>query len=476
MPASGNRRSKIICTLGPATDRPGMIEAMIEAGMNVARLNFSHGSHQEHADRLDRVRAAAEARGAFVGCMADLQGPKIRVGKLADGFVDLVAGAPLVITTDEVPGSSERIPTDYPQLPEDAKPGDPLLLDDGNLALEVVRVDGNDVHCTVTVGGKLKSRKGISLPRSRVSAPSLTEKDQTDLLFALEAGIDMIAMSFVRKPEDIRHAREIMAKVGRRVPIIAKIEKREALDRFTEILEETDAIMIARGDLGVELAIQEVPTVQKEIISACNNLGVPVITATQMLESMIHSPRPTRAEANDVANAVFDGTDACMLSAESAAGDYPLESVRMMDSIIREAEEFRHDNTPDAHVLDREAALEDAVGQAASLLAGQLQARAIVAFTTSGASARRVSKWRPGCAIYAATPSIHTARALTLIWGVSPMLVPQARDVDSMIVAAEGTAMRLGLLDLGDTCVFTAGVPVGLSGSTNMLKVHQVRR
>ena len=474
MVAPTDRRTKIVGTLGPATDPEGRLEALIDAGLNVARLNFSHGDHAGHHRRLERVRAASRARGRPVGILADLQGPKIRIGRFADDEVQLVQGARFIITTQECPGDVERVSTDYPALPGDVQPGDPLLLDDGNIHLEVKDVGDDEVTCEVVVGGVLKSRKGISLPRSRVSAPSLTEKDEADLVFALEIGVDMVALSFVRKPDDIQHARTIMEKLGRRVPIIAKIEKREALDRFSEILEVTDAIMIARGDLGVELPIHEVPVVQKEIISACNKRGVPVITATQMLESMVAVPRPTRAEANDVANAIFDGTDATMLSAETASGAYPVESVEVMDSIIQEAEEFQHDNIPDEHVLDRDAALEDAVGQAAGLLARQVSASAIVAFTSSGASARRVAKWRPSCPVYAATPSIQTARTLTLIWGVTPLLVPQARDVDNMVASAEQAARKAGYLGPGDVCVVTAGVPVGFAGTTNMLKIHQV--
>lgn len=468
------RRAKIVCTLGPATDAPGVLEDLVRGGMNVARLNFSHGTHESHQQRLERVRAAAQATGCHIGVLADLQGPKIRIGRFAEGQVDLEMDAAFRITTEEVSGTVEEVSTDYPQLPEDVNPGDPLLLDDGNIELEVERVEGQVVHCRVRVGGILKDRKGISLPRSRVSAPSLTDKDQTDLLFALEAGVDMVALSFVRKPEDIFQVKSIMQKLGRRVPIIAKIEKREALDRFSEILEVTDAVMVARGDLGVELPIHQVPVVQKEIIAACNNLGVPVIVATQMLESMVQLPRPTRAEANDVANAIFDGADACMLSAETASGDYPLDAARIMGSIIQEAEEFQHDNIPDEHVLDRNAALGDAVGQAAGLLARQVNARSIIAFTSSGASARRVAKWRPACPIYAATPSIQTARALTLIWGVQPLLVPQAKDLDAMVASAEATARKRKILDAGDTCVITAGVPVGFAGATNTVKIHQV--
>jgi pyruvate kinase len=452
-----------------------MIEDLIRAGMNVARLNFSHGTHQEHLLRLERVRQASRALETNVGVLADLQGPKIRIGHFERDEVRLLNGADFTITTRKVPGTADLVSTDYDALCGDVQAEDPLLLDDGNIELRVVEVGEEDILCKVIVGGILKSRKGINLPRSRVSAPSLTEKDETDLIFALESGVDLVALSFVRKPEDIAHARMIMEKIGRRVPIIAKIEKREALDRFSEILETTDAIMIARGDLGVELPIHEVPIVQKEIISACNNLGVPVITATQMLESLREVPRPTRAEASDVANAIFDGTDACMLSAETASGAYPREAVRVMDAIIREAEEFRHDNIHDGYILDRDSAMEDAVGQAAGLLASQVQARAIIAFTTSGSSARRVSKWRPECPILAATPSAQTARALTVIWGVSPLVVPQARDVDSMIEAAEQAARKAEFLSPGDRFVITAGVPVGFAGTTNLIKIHQVQ-
>lgn len=470
-----SRRAKIVCTLGPATDPPGVIEELIRSGMNVARLNFSHGTHHEHQQRLDRVREATRALGTNVGVLADLQGPKIRIAYFEDDEVLLANDAEFTITTEKVPGNQERVSTDYPALPGDVQEGDPLLLDDGNLELEVLEVGETDVRCRVIVGGILKSRKGINLPRSRVSAPSLTEKDEADLLFALEAGVDMVALSFVRKPEDVAHARNIMEKLGRRVPIISKIEKREALDRFSEILETTDAVMIARGDLGVELPIHQVPIVQKEIISACNNIGVPVITATQMLESLRTVPRPTRAEASDVANAVFDGTDACMLSAETASGAYPVEAVQVMHSIIHEAEEFRHDNIPDEYVLDRDSATEDAVGQAAGLLARQVHSQAIIAFTSSGASARRVAKWRPACPIIAATPSAQTARALTVIWGVTPLVVPQARDVDTMIASAEQAARDAQFLSPGDSFVITAGVPVGFHGTTNLIKIHHVQ-
>ncbi len=468
------RRAKIVCTLGPATKTPEMIGGLIDAGMDVARLNFSHGDYETHLSLLRTVRAEAEKRGRAVGILQDLQGPKIRVGRFAKGPVDLVAGAEFTITTREIQGDARAVSTTYKHLPHDVKPGDTILLDDGYLQLQVAAVDGEDVKTRVVEGGLLKDNKGINLPGVQVSAPALTDKDKADLAFGLRAGVDFIALSFVRDPADVREARRLATADDQRVPIIAKIEKPEAIARLDEIVEVADGIMVARGDLGVELGPEKVPLIQKRLIEATNARGKVVITATQMLESMIENPRPTRAEASDVANAVLDGTDALMLSAESASGKYPLQAVRTMSRIIREIEQSSYYRLNlEATNLDMPVSA-NAVAHAAVVAARQMKIKVIAVVSDSGGVARLVSEYRPEATIVALTTSEVTYRRLALYWGVTPVLVAPAATTDEMFYRVEDVLKRRNLADVGEQVVITMGVPVGSGESTNLLKVHRV--
>lgn len=470
--------TKIVCTLGPASAREDTLAAMIEAGMDVARLNFSHGTHEDHARTYELIQRVAGRLGAFVGVLADLQGPKIRTGEMpAEGAVLLTEGAELTITTDACVGTPARVSTTYQHLPLDVKPGDRILLDDGLLELRVEGTAGHEVLCRVITGGLLGAHKGINLPGVAVSAPCLTEKDLADVRFALDLGVDYLALSFVREPQDVHRLREFCQACGREVPIVTKLEKPEALDHLDEIVGASDAVMIARGDLGVELSPEAVPIWQKRIIAACALQGKPVITATQMLESMRENPRPTRAEASDVANAIFDGTDAVMLSAETATGEYPVEAVTMMRRIAAEAEgeqgRWQHREwlkRPDHEQL----APADAVSRAAVRVAQEVGARVLVAFTESGSTARMASKRRPRLPILACTPFAATARRCTLYWGVLPVLVQTVNDTDEMIALTAAEVKRLGYAQAGERIVLTAGTPMGQHGTTNTLRVETV--
>lgn len=468
--------TKIICTLGPGSADEATLEAMIRAGMDVARLNFSHGTHDEHAEMFGRLRHVADRVGAHVGVMADLQGPKIRTGELQDGEpVQLVDGAQLTITTEQVMGTAERVSTTYPHLAHDVCPGDRILLDDGVMELRVKSKTRTDVVCEVVHGGLLREHKGINLPGVNVSSPSLTEKDRADLEFALSLGVDYLALSFVRRPEDILELRGLCRRGEHVTPIIAKLEKPEALSRLQEVVAAADAVMIARGDLAVELSPEEVPVWQKRIIAECALQDKPVITATQMLETMRDQPQPTRAEASDVANAIFDGTDAVMLSAETAVGKYPVETVSMMRRIAAVAEHeqarWRHREWL-SHPDDREEAIPDAISRAAVDVARGVGAAAIVAFTESGSTALKASKRRPRVPILACTPLPTTARRCSLYWGALPLVVSNITDTEQMIYQTGQEAKRLGFVATGDRVVITAGVPMGQPGSTNTLSVE----
>ncbi len=469
----GCMRTKIVATLGPATDSAACIRELTEAGVDVFRLNFSHGTHAEHARRLERVRRVARALGANVCVLQDLQGPKIRTGRLAGGKpVVLRAGAALTITTRSVVGDAECVGTTYRALPRDVGVGDRILLDDGLLELRVEGKSAEAVRCRVVVGGPLGEHKGINLPGVLVSAPAMTAKDRRDLAFGLKLGVDAVALSFVRRAEDVLVARRAIRRHGSDAPVIAKIEQPEALDDLDAILEASDGVMVARGDLGVELPPERVPVLQKRIIREANRRGKPVIVATQMLESMVKNPRPTRAEASDVANAIFDGTDAVMLSAETSIGAYPVEAVGMMSRIAEEAETaFR----PDRSLLRGWEALEvpAAVADAAVRVAEDVRAAAIVVFTLSGATARLVAQRRPACAIHAFSPSEATCRRLALVWGVEAHGAPMAASTDALVSRAEGLLRRLKAVRPGETLVLVGGA-TPLPGATNVVKVLRV--
>ncbi len=471
------RKAKIVCTLGPSSRSEAVLERLIGAGVDVVRLNFSHGTQAEHAEAVRMVREVSGRLGRPVAILQDLQGPRIRVGALG-APIELEAGGRLTLTTRQVAGTPDVAPTTYAGLPGDVGPGDRLLLDDGRMELRVLEAGETDVRCEVVVGGSLKSHKGINLPGVRVSAPSLTEKDRDDLAFGIQLGVDYVALSFVRDPADVREVQEMVRQAGADIPVIAKLERAEAVEKLEAILEVSAGVMVARGDLGVELSPEAVPVVQKRMISAANEAGVLVITATQMLESMTDSPRPTRAEASDVANAIFDGTDAVMLSGETAVGRYPVETVSMMARIVETAEANMLREVPIRRRSENRDSLSfpDAVGHAASTAAEDIQAKAIVAFTQSGATARLISKRRPRTPIIAFTPHEHVWRQLCLCWGTQPRLMDLVEDTDRMVAEVEERLMVEGGVEVGDTLVLLSGAPVTARAETNMLKLHRVER
>ncbi len=468
-------RTKIVCTLGPASDDEATIRAFVEAGMTVARINFSHGSYGDHARRIECVRRVAAELDRPVAILADLQGPKLRVGALPPEGIPLREGRTLSLADRPSSDDPTVIPVPHPEVLRDVRPGERILLDDGLLELQVVGREGAQVRVRVVTGGVLLSRKGLSLPHTGLKMPSVTDKDQADAAFALEQQVDYLALSFVRCADDVRHLRAWLAQRGADTPIIAKIEKPEALDCIEEILDASDGLMVARGDLGVEAPAEEVPIAQKRIIRACNAVGKPVITATQMLDSMIRNPRPTRAEASDVANAILDGSDAVMLSGETAVGRYGVEAVRTMARIAAVTER----SLPYADWLHRAFlsgswSVTTAIGQVACEVAAELGARAILASTVSGHTARQVASHRPAIPILAPTPRPATCRQLALVWGVEPLLVDEFANTEAMIGTAVEAARARGLVQDGDLVVITAGVPLGGAGLTNMLKVHRV--
>ncbi|WP_291426335.1 pyruvate kinase [Deinococcus sp.] len=470
-----DRATKIVATIGPASRDPQTLSRLIDAGMNVVRMNFSHGSQDDHRQTFQLVRELASQKGVTIGVLQDLQGPKIRVGRFGEGAVSLSPGDHFIITMDDIEGDAQRVGTTYKGLIGDVHPGMVLLLDDGNMSLRVEGVRGNDVLTRVVIGGVLKNNKGINVPEADLSVPALSDKDVSDMEFGASLGVDWVALSFVRSRDDLLLARHYLARFGSRAKLMAKIEKPQAVDRFEDILKEVDGIMVARGDLGVEMRPEQVPTIQKKIISMCRQAGKPVITATQMLESMISLPRPTRAEASDVANAIYDGTDAVMLSAESASGLYPVESVEMMDRIAREVEASESYRRMQQQIeVDTEQA-QDSIAFAACSIGEKLDAPAIVTFTSTGGAATRITKYRPHMAILALTPNEVTRNQLALSWGVVPMLSEDPHDTDDMVRIANDDLIRSGLADLGDRYVITAGVPFGVRGTTNMLRVERLR-
>ena len=467
-------RVKIVCTLGPASSDQTTIERLIEAGMNVARLNFSHGTHDDHRVVCQTVRQAAEKLGANVAVLLDLQGPKIRLGSIAAGPVHLDCGQRFTLTARAVPGDAACVSTTYADLAKDVRPGDTLLLDDGAIRLRALEVTATDVVCEVVDGGTLSAHKGLNLPGVAVSAPALTEKDMADLVFGVELGVDWIALSFVRRADDVRLAQQRVRALGATIPVIAKLEKPEALDHLDEILTVADGLMVARGDLGVELSPERVPVVQKELIRAANRAKVPVITATQMLESMTHHPRPTRAEASDVANAVYDGTDAVMLSGETAVGEYPVETVSMMVRIVEQAELDCLPAAVEHRVQFSARRFPEAIAEAAAEAAGDVGAKLVVGFTQSGATARLLSKYRPCVPLVVFARDEVVQRRLALFWGVEGGLLGTVEDTEHLIAEADRALLAESLVDPGDTIVVVTGSPIAARGSTNLMKLHRV--
>lgn len=475
------RRTKIVCTIGPATQSEEQLERLMHAGMNVARLNFSHGTQQDHAVVIERLRAISARLGCPIAILQDLQGPKIRTGSLQGGQpVRLVDAALITITTRDVAGTADLISTTYQSLPQDVKAGDRILLDDGLMELRVLAANETDVQCQVVHGGILKEHKGINLPGVAVSAPALTEKDREDLRFGVMHGVDYVALSFVRQPEDVLEAKDLIRQFQVEKgetdqvmppPLIAKLEKPEALAHLDEILAAVDGVMVARGDLGVEMAPEKVPLIQKRIISTCNDVGLPVITATQMLESMITNPRPTRAEASDVANAILDGTDAIMLSAETATGAYPIEAVEMMVRIALEVEAGgRTARQPPSQQLTQA----HAVSHAARALSEEASVQAIVVFTRSGASAHLISKDRPRPPILAYTPSEQVYRQLALWWGVWPHRIAMQGTTEELIAVVDQRLQDDQLIQHGEYVVIMGGLPIASQARTNFVKLHRV--
>jgi pyruvate kinase len=449
-----------------------VIEKLVRGGLDVARLNFSHGTHEEHARRIRTIREIATRLGRPVGILQDLAGIKLRLGEMASGPVVVQAGAPFTLTTRDVPGDGSLVSVSWTGLPRNVRPGDTLLLADGDVELSVEKTTDTDIVCRVVAGGPLSSHKGINLPARSIEAPSLTEKDRVDLAFGVEQGVDLVALSFVRTADNVRDARRFLeARSAASVPLIAKIEKHEALTNIDEIVSVVDGIMVARGDLGVETPLQHVPLLQKMLIEKCNRAGKPVITATQMLRSMVDCPRPTRAEVADVANAILDGTDAIMLSEETASGRYPVESLAMMARIAADAETAFPYDAWRARVVDtRVQSLPEAVADAACTLADDIGAAAIIACTQSGSAARLVAQHRPRRPILALTPLPETSRRLTLVWGVVPLVIDLPGSTDEMLLKIPTIVTATGLVRSGDRVVITAGIPMGVSGSTNSIK------
>jgi pyruvate kinase len=466
------RRAKIVCTLGPAVDTPEMIRTLVETGMDVARLNMSHGTHEEHRRRYDMVRQASDDTGHAVGIIADLQGPKIRLETFREGKVKLATGAQFVITTRDVEGDATICGTTYKGLPRDLSEGDPILVDDGKLRLRVVEVRGEDVMTEVEVGGKVSDHKGLNLPGVAVSVPALSEKDKDDLRWALRTSVDFVALSFVRSASDVDDVRAIMRDEGVMLPIIAKIEKPQAIDNLDEVVEAFDAFMVARGDLGVECPLEDVPFLQKRVIDKARRNAKPVIVATQMLESMVSNPRPTRAEASDVANAVLDGADAVMLSGETSVGDFPIETVETMAKIVASTED---------HALASMAAIDwqprtrgGVIAKAAAEVGERVGAKYLVAFTQSGDSARRLSRYRGTVPVLAFTPVSKVRSQLSMSWGVETFLTQDVEHTDEMVRQVDEALLEIGRVSEGDQVVIIAGSPPGIPGSTNAMRIHRM--
>lgn len=477
-----SKHTKIVATIGPASQDEKTLRAMIRAGMNVARINFSHGSHQIHGQTIDAIRRIAAQEAAVVAILCDIQGPKIRIGKLEQEPLMLETGDAIALTLDEVIGKAGRVSLPHPEFVRDIHAGMTLLLDDGNLQFQVIQTTARELVCEVAVGGALKSRKGVSAPKAKLTLSAITEKDRADIEFALSKNCDYMAMSFVRTADDIRELQGLMKQLGKEAPIIAKIEMGEALDNIKDIIQCCAGIMVARGDLGVETPAEEVPLHQKRIIALCNAAAKPVITATQMLESMTQNPRPTRAEASDVYNAIMDGTDAVMLSAESASGDYPVRAVEVMAKIAVTAEQHLQDiglRASAAPVIgpaqnEQAASISDAISKATFGLSEVIHPTAIVTTSLTGDTTRRVAKERPGTPILCMTPNPVTQRRMALIWGVIPLLVEPFRTIDEMIDIIVRAAHDKRLVKHGDRLIIIASVPFGADGQTNLIKIHTI--
>ncbi len=464
--------TKIVCTLGPASRSPEMIGRLVEAGMNVCRLNFSHGTHEEHAQLISDIRQVATDMGVHLAILQDLAGPKIRTGLMGAGVIELKEGARFTLTNRDVPGDGTEVGLTYPDLPHNVRTGDAILLADGAMELEVISSSDTDVVCQVIVGGELSSNKGINLPDRSINAPILSAKDKADLDFGLAQGVDFMALSFVRTAHDVRTVRKLIKASGRNVHLISKIEKFEALDNIDEIIEVSDGIMVARGDLGVEIPLERVPRAQKMLIQKTNAAGKPVITATQMLKSMVESPRPTRAEVTDVANAIYDGTDAIMLSEETAMGKYPVQAVQVMNKVAADTEkQFDYEGWTSKFSASAKASLKSAVAHTAVEMAEDIGAAAIITCTKSGGTTRQCSMYRPRQALLACTPEPVTARQMALTFGAVPILIEKvesAEDLERVVIAQ---ALQGGFVKPGQLVVITAGLPFRVAGPTNMIKI-----
>ena len=469
------KKTKIVCTLGPASQSEDVLKKLIQNGLNVCRFNFSHGSHEEHKGRMDVVKKVREELNKPVAILLDTKGPEIRTGEFSDPEVFLEAGSKFIITMADVVGTKDICTVSYKGLVEDVVKGDLILIDDGLVGLRVEDIIGEEIHCIVENSGIVKNHKGVNVPGVKINLPALTPKDISDIEFGITQGIDFIAASFVRKASDVLAIREVLENNNATdIQIISKIENQEGVDNLEEILQVSDGLMVARGDLGVEIPTEEMPIVQKEMIKKCNELGKPVITATQMLDSMIRNPRPTRAEVTDVANAIYDGTDAIMLSGETAAGKYPVEAVKVMAAIAKRIEEtLDYDNILRSKGLNN-TNVTDAISYATCTTAKSLTASGIVTSTSSGHTARMVSKFRPNTPIIAATPNERTSRQLSLSWGVYTVLCEQAGNTDDLIENSINASKREGFIHEGELVVITAGVPTGVSGTTNLIKVHVI--
>ncbi|MBD8026242.1 pyruvate kinase [Ureibacillus sp. Re31] len=472
------RKTKIVCTIGPASESPEILAELMNAGMNVARLNFSHGSHEEHAVRIATIRDVAEKLGKTVGILLDTKGPEIRTHTMENGELHLTQGQVIDISMTEVVGNEKRFSVTYNQLIEDVNQNDKILLDDGLIELRVLAKDMEQglIHTIVENAGVLKNKKGVNVPGVSVKLPGITEKDAQDILFGIEQGVDFIAASFVRTPKDVLEIRELLEQNGgSHIQIIPKIENQEGVDNIDEIIEVSDGLMVARGDLGVEIPAEVVPLVQKSLIKKCNLVGKPVITATQMLDSMQRNPRPTRAEASDVANAIFDGTDAIMLSGETAAGLYPVESVRTMNNIAEYTENsLDYRSIVTTRSKEKGSTMTEALSQAVAYTSINLGVKAVLAPTASGTTARMIAKYRPGVSIIAITNIQSTAQKLTLVWGVTPIVTPKVSTTDEVLELAVDASLKHQYVDHGDVVIITAGVPVGEAGTTNLMKVHVI--
>ena len=478
------RRTKVICTLGPASDSEEMLRKLILAGMNCARFNFSHGTHESHLVTYNRLRRVRDELGRPVAALLDTKGPEIRVKTFKDGPTTLTEGSEFILTTWDMEGTANEVSVTYENLHNEVTPGTRILIDDGLIELRVERIEGQDIHCTVVTGGVLSNNKSINIPNAKIQLPALTDKDRADLRFAAEHDFDFVAASFIRKGADVEDIRAELRKWGgESIRIIAKIENQEGVDNFDEILAAADGVMVARGDLGVEIPAYEVPIIQKNMISKCVAAGKNVVTATQMLDSMIRNPRPTRAEVSDVANAVFDGTSCVMLSGETASGKYPVEALETMIRTVEAAEQatdywgrFRrqHEGSGEEDTSSRGQAINQAISHACCMTAMDLKASAILAATTSGHSARVISRFRPACPIIGLTTTEKVRRQLAISWGVQPVLYGSVDSTDRLFSLCVDTARKEGMVKAGDTVVITAGVPLSAKGTTNLIKAQVV--